>query len=63
MMNETRFKSLTKSQPEAMKIMIAEAQKEAEARWKFYQQMAAMKYGPDVAAAAAAATGTTPPKT
>jgi len=62
MMNETRFKSLTKSRPEEMKVLIAEAQKDAEARWRLYQQMAQMKYAPEIAAVAAATAGINPPK-
>jgi pyruvate-ferredoxin/flavodoxin oxidoreductase len=62
MMNETRFKSLTKSRPEEMKVLIAEAQKDAESRWRLYQQMAAMKYAPEIAAVAAATAGINPPQ-
>jgi len=58
MMNENRFKTVARANPEAWKAIVAEAQKEAEARWKFYQQLAAMKYGPDAPAA-----GDTSPKT
>ena len=42
--NENRFKMLVKSDPEAAKGLLAEAQKHIEAHWKLYKQMAAMDY-------------------
>jgi pyruvate-ferredoxin/flavodoxin oxidoreductase len=42
---ETRFKMLTLSHPEEAKHLLELAQKDAKARYRFYQQMAAMKYG------------------
>ena len=40
---ETRFKMLTKSNPEHAKILWAEAQHDAEARFKFYEYLASRK--------------------
>jgi pyruvate-ferredoxin/flavodoxin oxidoreductase len=40
MMSENRFKMLTKSKPEDAKKLFAEAQVDADRRWKFYQFMA-----------------------
>ena len=37
--NETRFKMLTKSKPERAKKLIELAQKDADARWKFYERL------------------------
>jgi pyruvate-ferredoxin/flavodoxin oxidoreductase len=42
---ETRFKMLTKINPEAAKKFLEEAQKDVEMRWNFYEQLAAMNYG------------------
>ncbi|MFQ5807032.1 MAG: thiamine pyrophosphate-dependent enzyme, partial [Phycisphaerae bacterium] len=47
---QTRFKMLTKSRPEAAKGFLQEAQAEATARWRFYENLAEMY-------AAAAAVG------
>jgi len=47
--NQTRFKMLTKSRPEAAKRFLQEAQAEATARWRFYENLAAM-YASAVAA-------------
>jgi pyruvate-ferredoxin/flavodoxin oxidoreductase len=41
---ETRFKMLTKSNPEEAKRLIDLAQKDADERWRFYEQLAAMDY-------------------
>ena len=41
---ETRFKMLTKSDPEAAQLLAAEAQKDADAKWKLLEHMAAMDY-------------------
>lgn len=43
---ETRFKMLTKSDPEAAKRLLAEAQRLALRRWNHYEQLAAM-HGPE----------------
>ncbi|MFC1585695.1 pyruvate:ferredoxin (flavodoxin) oxidoreductase [Fibrobacterota bacterium] len=42
--SETRFKMLTKSNPEEARRLIADAQKDVDAKWKFYEQMAKMNY-------------------
>ncbi len=42
--SETRFKMLTKSQPENAAMFLDEAQREAHARWNLYSQLAAMSY-------------------
>jgi len=42
--NETRFKMLVKSDPEAAKRLLGEAQAYIDAHWKLYKQMAAMDY-------------------
>ncbi len=41
MMSENRFKMLTKSKPDDAKKLFAQAQTDADRRWKFYQFMAA----------------------
>ncbi len=41
---ETRYKMLTKSNPEAAKHLIDLAQKDADERWRLYEQLAAMDY-------------------
>ena len=58
MMSENRFKMLTKSKPEDAKRYFAQAQSEADKRWKFYQYMAQrdMKAGTAQPAAKPAAT-------
>ena len=38
--NQTRFKTLTQSRPEAAKRFLQEAQAEATARWRFYENLA-----------------------
>ena len=40
-MTETRFKSLTQSSPERAKALMAQGQREAIARVKFYEALAA----------------------
>jgi pyruvate-ferredoxin/flavodoxin oxidoreductase len=42
---ETRYKMLTKSKPKASAALIASAQEEIHARWNYYEQLAALKYG------------------
>ncbi|MBW2525188.1 MAG: pyruvate:ferredoxin (flavodoxin) oxidoreductase [Deltaproteobacteria bacterium] len=42
--SETRFKMLTKSQPENAARFLEESQREAYARWRLYSQLAAMSY-------------------
>ena len=42
---ETRYKMLTLSQPEAAKQLLELAQQDAHARYKFYSQLASLKYG------------------
>ena len=46
MLMETRFKMLTKSKPEDAKRLWAEAQHDAEVRYKFYEYMASRKLTP-----------------
>jgi hypothetical protein len=43
---ETRFKMLTKSNPEHAKVLWAEAQHDAEVRYKFYEYLASRKMTP-----------------
>ena len=43
--NETRYKMLTKTNPDAAKRLLELAQSDADNRWKTYQRMAAMQYG------------------
>ncbi len=42
--SETRYKMLTKSQPEAARALIENAQRDADNRWKLYEQMAQLSY-------------------
>jgi pyruvate-ferredoxin/flavodoxin oxidoreductase len=42
---ETRFKMLTKINPEAARQFLEEAQRDVDMRWNFYEQLAAMNYG------------------
>ena len=42
--NETRYKMLTKSQPERAKILLAKAQEHVKEVWKLYSHMANMDY-------------------
>jgi len=44
--NETRYKMLTKSHPEIAKELLALAQEEVNKRWKYYEQLASLEYGP-----------------
>jgi len=44
--NETRYKMLTKSKPEAAAQLLELAQGDALRRWRMYQQLAAMDYNP-----------------
>ena len=48
---ETRFKMLTKSQPERAKALLASAQQDVIAHYNYYSQLAAMTYGDDQEAA------------
>ena len=41
---ETRFKMLTKSKPERAKTLIEMAQQDVKARWRLYEEWAAIKY-------------------
>jgi pyruvate-ferredoxin/flavodoxin oxidoreductase len=41
---ETRYKMLTKSHPEIAKTLLEKAQKQVLKNWKFYEQMAEMKF-------------------
>ena len=45
--SQTRFKMLTKSKPEDAKRFLELAQRDALARWRMYEHLAAMHYGPD----------------
>ncbi len=42
---QTRFKMLTKSKPEAAARLLVQAQQDAARRWRFYEQLAAMQGG------------------
>ena len=44
---ETRFKMLTKSNPQQSKKLVSQAQADVSERWKLYEQWAGMKYGAD----------------
>ena len=55
LMSENRFKMLTKSKPEDAKKFFAQAQVDADRRWKFYQFMQTRDLKPAVATAAPAA--------
>jgi pyruvate-ferredoxin/flavodoxin oxidoreductase len=43
--NETRFKMLTRSNPQVAKELIKLAQQDVRKQWKLYEQLAAMNYG------------------
>jgi len=43
--NENRYKVLQKENPERAKFLMEQAQKDVSARYNFYKQLAAMKYG------------------
>lgn len=58
MLSENRFKMLTKSKPEDAKKLFAQAQTDADRRWKFYQFMAQRETKPATPAAAIPATST-----
>lgn len=45
--NETRYKMLTKMDEERAELLMKQAQQDATARWRLYEQMAAMHYGAD----------------
>jgi pyruvate-ferredoxin/flavodoxin oxidoreductase len=45
--NETRYKMLTKMDEERAELLMKLAQQDATARWRLYEQMAAMHYGAD----------------
>ena len=49
MLSENRFKMLTKSRPEEAKQLFAQAQADAERRWKFYQFMQTRDCKPKIA--------------
>jgi pyruvate-ferredoxin/flavodoxin oxidoreductase len=42
--NETRFKMLTQSDPDRAAYLLELAQKDVMARWRMYEQMAALDY-------------------
>ena len=42
---ETRFKMLTKSDPEAAKRLLVQAQQDVDTRWRMFEHLAAMDYG------------------
>jgi pyruvate-ferredoxin/flavodoxin oxidoreductase len=52
--SENRFKMLTKSKPEVAKRLLAEAQKDVEARYAYYEYLAARTFQPAGGGAAAA---------
>jgi pyruvate-ferredoxin/flavodoxin oxidoreductase len=54
LLSENRFKMLTKSKPEDAKKFFAQAQTDAERRWKFYQYMSGRNLKAEAAAAAPA---------
>ncbi len=45
MYNEGRFKTLVKGMPDRAEWLLEMAQQDATARWKYYQQLAALDYG------------------
>jgi len=45
---ETRFRMLAKSKPERAAQLLAQAQELTDARWRFYEQLAAMHFGEEV---------------
>jgi len=47
--NETRFKMLTQSDPEAAARLLKLAQQDVRKRWRLYEQMATLDYSTDVA--------------
>jgi pyruvate-ferredoxin/flavodoxin oxidoreductase len=58
MLSENRFKMLTKSKPDDAKKFFAQAQADADRRWKFYQFMAGRDMNPQTAPAAKPPTST-----
>jgi pyruvate-ferredoxin/flavodoxin oxidoreductase len=58
MLSENRFKMLTKSKPEDAKKLFAQAQTDADRRWKFYQFMQTRDLKPAAAPAAPKPTST-----
>jgi pyruvate-ferredoxin/flavodoxin oxidoreductase len=42
---ETRFKMLTKINPEAARKLLTEAQHDVDQRWNYYEQLAAINFG------------------
>jgi len=56
LMSENRFKMLTKSKPEDAKKFFAQAQVDADRRWKYYQYLAGRDVKPAAAAPAKPAT-------
>jgi pyruvate-ferredoxin/flavodoxin oxidoreductase len=46
-LSETRFKMLAKINPERSKRLLAEAQRNVQARYEMYQQLANLHYGSD----------------
>jgi pyruvate-ferredoxin/flavodoxin oxidoreductase len=58
MMSENRFKMLTKSKPEDAKKFFAQAQVDADRRWKFYQYLAQPAPKPETAPATKLTTST-----
>ncbi|MBI4703873.1 MAG: pyruvate:ferredoxin (flavodoxin) oxidoreductase [Deltaproteobacteria bacterium] len=53
--SETRFKMLTKSHPQNAARFIEESQRDAQARWRLYSQLAALSYAAEGAASQEAA--------
>ena len=41
---ETRYKMLTKSHPEAAKMLLDKAQELVKKNWKYYEQLAGLEY-------------------
>jgi pyruvate-ferredoxin/flavodoxin oxidoreductase len=52
--NETRYRMLTKSDPERAKMLLADAEREVKSRYGYYEQLAKLTMGFEAAAAAAA---------
>jgi len=53
LLSENRFKMLTKSKPEDAKKFFAQAQADADHRWKYYQYLAGRTVGGNGSAASA----------
>jgi pyruvate-ferredoxin/flavodoxin oxidoreductase len=58
MLSENRFKMLTKSKPDDAKKFFAQAQSDADRRWKFYQSMSQREPQPDMSTEAEPSTPT-----